>query len=428
MYPVVSMMLLCSRHWRAFTLALAGALACALPALAQDKAAPFETSAKQAVLFDFNARSFLFEQQGEQKIAPASLAKIMTAAIVFRELREGRLKMDGDMVVSTDAWRRGGAVSGSPNMLLTPNKVLKVSELLTGLVVGAANDAAITLAENIAGTEARFVAMMNSHAQELGLKSTTFKNATGFMAEGQEASLRDLVILSAHLIATYPDYYALFAQKEMPFGRNKQVNRNPLIAMDIGADGLMTGSVPEVGHALVGSSVQEGRRVIVAVAGVETVQERSIEARKLLEWGHRRFEIRTLFDADAIVGEVSVYGGASASVEAKLPRELRLPTLRGQGGATSLKMVYRGPVPAPITEGQEVARLEVLLDGRVIQSAPLVAVKAVATGSTLARAQDAAVELSRQWAKNGFRWLLDKMSSARKPKENAPKDASAGAT
>lgn len=368
----------------------------------------FDTIAKQALLFDFDTRSVLFERNADAKIAPASLVKLMTTAIVFRELKQGRLLMEGDMVVSADAWRRGGAVSGSPNMLLTPNRVIKVSELVTGLLVGAANDAALTLAENIAGTEQNFTAIMNEHARALGLTSLVFKNATGFLMEGQEGSLRDYVRLAVHLITNYPDLYALFAQKDMPLGKNRQVNRNPLLALDIGADGLITGTVPEVGHLIIGSAVQEGRRLIVALAGVETVQERSIEARKLLEWGFRRFEAKTLVAAGRDLGEVSVYGGAQGSVTVRTHEEIRLPVLRGSSEATSLRLIYKGPVPAPITEGSEIARLEIMIEGRVVQNAPLFAAHSVPVGSVAARAQDAALELSRQWTHQGFRWLLDK--------------------
>jgi D-alanyl-D-alanine carboxypeptidase (penicillin-binding protein 5/6) len=391
-------------------------LVLASPSLAQqpERAQSFETSAKQAILFDFDTRAVLFERSARVTIPPASLAKIMTAAIVFRELKEGRLSMDRDMVASTDAWRRGGAVSGGPNMLLTPNRVIKVGELITGLVVGNANDAAIALAENIAGTEARFVQQMNAYATDIGLPNLKFRNATGFLVEGQEATLHDLVKLAAHVMATYPEQYALFGQKEMPLGRNRQANRNPLISMDIGADGVMVGTVPEFGHLIIGSAVQEGRRLIVGLAGVETLQERALESRKLLEWGFRRFEIRTLFAAETVIGEVGLYGGTSAYLPVKTAKDIRLPVLRSAADGAQLRIAYRGPVPAPIKAGQEVARLDVLVEGRVIQSSPLVATRDVAEGGVIGRAQDAVMELSRQWALKGFQWVFETIGLARK--------------
>lgn len=385
------------------------------PAFAQIRSTPYETSAKQAILFDHDANTVLFERKADEKIQPGSLAKLMTVELVFRELQEGRLKFDQDMVVSADAWRRGGAVSGSPNMLLTPNKIVKVGELVYGLIIGSANDAAITLAENIAGTEARFVEMMNARAEALKLTTLTFKNATGFVQEGQEGALRDYVTLSAHIIRIYPEYYTIFSQKDMPYGKNRQANRNPLIGMEIGADGLMTGSVPDVGHALIGSSVVEGRRVIIGIAGLETVQERAVEARKLLEWGQRRYEIRMLYEADTEIGAVALYGGAARNVGVKTPVDIRLPVLRGTNDGLTLRLAYRGPIVAPVAAGAELARLEVVVEGRVIQSAPLVAVEGVAEGTVLSRARDAALELSRQWVMHGFSWVMANISLMKKP-------------
>jgi D-alanyl-D-alanine carboxypeptidase (penicillin-binding protein 5/6) len=374
-----------------------------------ERSGVFETQAPMALLLDADTGTILFEKQADQPVNPASLVKIMTAALAFREVKEGRLRPEQDMVASTDAWRRGGAVAGVPNMLITPGKVVKVGELLTGLVVGAANDAAIVLAENISGTEARFVEAMNAYAQAQGFPSLRFRNATGFAAEGQTATMRDLARLAAHLIETYPESYALFAQRDMPFGRNRQVSRNPLLTMDIGADGLMTGSTPDGTHHLVGSAVQDGRRLILAIGGLESVQERALEARKLMEWGFRRFEIRTLFPKETRVGEASVFGGASGFVPLKVTRDVRLPVLRtAQQDGASLRVAYRGPIRAPISAGETVARLEILVDQRVIQTVPLVAAEPVATGTVLGRAQDAVIELSRQGFLRGINWLVEK--------------------
>lgn len=386
-----------------------------------DRNASFETAAKQALLLDFETRTILFERNADQSIHPAGLVKIMTAALAFRELKEGRLRLEQDMIASTDAWRRGGAVAGGPNMLITPNKVVKVGELLTGLVVGSANDAAIVLAENISGTEARFTEAMNAHARDLGLDGTRFANATGLgPGDNQRTTLRDMVNLSAYLIENYPESYAIFAQRDMPFGRNRQQSRNPLLTMEIGADGLLTGTTPAGTHQLVGSAMQEGRRLIVAVAGLETVQERALEARKLLEWGFRRFELRSLFPAGTRVGEATVYGGASGFVPLKVAEDLRLPVLRASQNQASLRIAYRGPVLAPIAEGQAIAKLEILVENRVIRTVPLVAAEAVPKGSVLARAQDAALELSRQGFLKAFRWLGEKIGfGSRAPVEPA---------
>ncbi len=417
----------CVRTASAVLLGLWATAAAAQTSQQPERASSFDTAAPQAVLYDFETRAILFERTADQAINPASLVKVMTAALVFRELKEGRLKLDQDMIASTDSWRRGGAVTGGPNMLITPNKVVKVGDLITGLVVGSANDAAIALAENISGSEARFVEAMNTYARDLGLAGLRFRNATGFAAEGQQATLRDLVHLSAHVIETYPESYVLFAQRDMPYGRHRQVSRNPLLTMDIGADGLMTGSTPNGTHHLIGSAVQDGRRLVLAIAGLESVSERALEARKLMEWGFRRFEIRSLFPAGTIVGEAAVYGGSQGFVSLKVPRDLRLPVLRASQDAASLRVAYRGPVRAPIAEGQEIARLEILVEGRVIQIVPLVAAESVPKGSVLARAQDAMLELSRQGVVKGFRWIVEKAGfGSGVPEKQPPAPGQAG--
>ncbi|MCA0405696.1 MAG: D-alanyl-D-alanine carboxypeptidase [Proteobacteria bacterium] len=381
----------------------------ALAAVAQgEKVAPFETGARQALLYDHAARAVLFAREADARINPASLTKLMTAALVFREMKEGRLKGEDTMVTSAEAWRRGGAVSGNPNMLLTPNKVTSVQELLSGLLVAGANDAALTLAEGIAGKEDRFVDRMNAQAAALKMQGTQFRNATGLAAEGQASTLADLVKLAEYLIDQFPEYYPLFAQREIGIGRGKQLNRNPLLTMEIGADGLMTGASPESGQALVGSTMQDGRRLIVALAGLETAVERAQEARKLIDYGYRRFESRLLFSAGEAVGRVSVYGGAAGSVAAVAPGEIRLPMPRGTNEGVQLRMSYRGPLLAPVDKGTEIARLEVLVDKRVVLSRPLVAGEGVSKGGLVGRARDAGVELFRQASRHGWQWLVDK--------------------
>lgn len=421
-----SRQLYCAAHFHAHVRLCGFALLLVLfgitPSRAVEKPQAFETIAEYALLLDYDTGTVLIEQQADAAIPPASLVKLMTAVIVFRELKEGRLKLEGEMVASTNAWRRGGAVSGAPNMLLTPNKIVKVSDLITGLIVGGANDAAITLAENIAGTEARFVQSMNDYAKAKGLTSLTFMNATGFAQEGQFGSMRDYAALAAHIIREYPDFYALFGQRDMPYGRNRQANRNPLIGMDIGADGLMTGNAPEGGFHLVASSVQEGRRVILALGGMESAQARAMEARKLLEWGHRRFELRTLYTAGTIVGEVALHGGAAWAVPVRSTADVRVPVLRGSSADLDVRLVYQGPFPSPVKEGERIARLQVLLEGRVIQESPLEAAQSVDKGGVIARARDAGMALVRRWVLNGVDFLLVKAGFSA-PSSPAPTSA-----
>jgi hypothetical protein len=367
--------------------------------------------------------------------ATTPLASLMVARLLKDIFPAGVLNF------ITDANDLGGEMTAHPGI----DKISFTGSTATGkkVMAGAAgslkrvtlelggNDAAIVLAENISGTEARFTEAMNAHARDLGLGSTRFANATGLgPGDNQRTTLRDMVNISAYLIENYPENYVLFAQRDMPFGRNRQQSRNPLLTMEIGADGLLTGTTPTGTHQLVGSAVQEGRRLIVAVAGLENVQERALEARKLLEWGFRRFELRSLFPAGTRVGEASVYGGASGFVPLKVAEDLRLPVLRASQNQASLRVAYRGPVLAPIAEGQAIARLEILVENRVIRTVPLVAAEAVPKGSVLARAQDAALELSRQGFIKAFRWLGEKIGfGSRVPVEPAAParpEASAG--
>ena len=380
----------------------------------------FETGAPRALLMDLDTGTILFEQKADEPFPPASLAKLMTARLVFRELAEGRLRAEGEMVVSTDAWRRGGAVSGNPNMLLTPNRVIKVDDVLNGLIVAVANDAALTLAQNLVGREEAFVEWMNAEARSLGLAATRYVNATGLPQPGQTTSLRDAATLAASLLRDFPENYPRFARRELDLGRQKIANRNPLLGMEIGADGLIAAFDKADGHMLVGSAQQEGRRLLVALSGVETLADRGLEARKLLDWGFRRFDIRTLFEKGAPIGDASVFGGAAISVPLRAVATIRLPVLRGSEAGARLKLVYSGPVPAPIREGDRIGRLDVLVDGRVIQSAPLEAASAVPEGNTLDRARDALLELSRQSLSGGMAWFLDLFRRPPRPAPGAP--------
>jgi D-alanyl-D-alanine carboxypeptidase (penicillin-binding protein 5/6) len=359
----------------------------------------FQSAAPQAVVYDVDSASYLFARGADQAIAPASLVKLMTAALVFEEIRQGRLKLDQDMLVSENAWRRGGAVSGGSTMFALPNSRIKVSDLLQGLLVVSGNDAAIALAEGVAGSEPAFVEMMNARARALGLNRLQFRNATGFGHPEQRATLRELVMLARHVIDTYPDLYPLFGQREFTWNRVRQQNRNPLLTMDVGADGMKTGNIEESGFSLIGSAVQNGQRLIVAVSGLKTARDRGIEARKLLDWAFRSFEAREVFAAGEVIGDVAVFGGASGSVSVAATKPVKMLTPRGQSDQLRGRIVYRGPVRAPVAKGSEVARLVVERGDLRALDIPLVATEDVPVGTLMNRAGDAAVELSTGWIK-----------------------------
>lgn len=374
---------------------LAGAVG---PAGAQS----FQTAAPHAILIDADSGSVLFEKGADEPFSPASMAKLMTTEIVFNEIRQGRLTMDSEFVISEDAWRRGGAGGGGSSMFAQLNSRIKLSDLLRGLIVQSGNDAAIALGEGIAGSEENFGRMMTTRARELGLTRSTFRNATGYSAPDQKVTARDLARLAIHLIDTYPDLYRIFAEREFTWNKIKQQNRNPLLALDIGADGLKTGFLDESGYGLTGSAVQGGQRLIMVLSGLKTARDRAAESRKLVEWGFRAFEPRQVFAAGETVTEASVYGGAKGGVALVGRKPIRVLVPRGSGDKITARVVYRGPLLAPVAEGREVARLRITRGDTQVLDQPLYAGEAVETGTIPQRALDAAFEVGTGLFRRAF--------------------------
>lgn len=360
------------------------------PAAAQS----FQSQAPFALLVDVESRTVLYDKGGNEQVAPASLAKLMTATVIFGDLTEGRLKLDDEFVVSENAWRRGGAVAGGSAMFAALGSRIRVGDLLHGLIVQSGNDAALVLAEGTSGNEATFVTRMNAKARELGLTRTFFANATGYSDPAQKTTLRDLARLAQHVIETYPEYYKIFGVRDFTWNKVRQQNRNPLLTMDIGADGLKTGMLAESGFSLLGSAVQDGKRLIVAISGSATARDRSLEARKLLEWGFRAFEAREIFAAGESVGEARVYGGARSSVPLMTRDAVKLLLPKGNADKVALKIVYKGPLIAPLPAGQEVARLHVIRGTIAAAELPLYTAEAVTQGTLQQRAVDALLELT----------------------------------
>jgi D-alanyl-D-alanine carboxypeptidase (penicillin-binding protein 5/6) len=368
------------------------ALAVWVGAPALGSAEGFQTSAPRAILFDPGTRTVLLEKNADEYVTPASTVKIMTAELVFREIAEGRLKLDDEFTVSEHAWRSGGAPSGGSAMFLALNSRVRVEDLIRGLVIVSGNDAAITLAEGVAGSEEAFVGRMNKRAAELGLVKSQFGNPWGQAGPDQKVTAREMALLAAHIIDTYPDLYRYFSEKEFTWNKIRQQNRNPLLTMSIGADGLKTGNIDDSGFGMVGSAVQDGRRLIVAVYGLRTAKDRAEEARKLLQWGFRNFEEKSLFSAGEVIGTAQVYGGDRGSVELTSPTEVKVLLQRGGGERLTGRIVYEGPLIAPIEAGAKVAKLEIRRGSTVVLEQPLEAAQSVETGSLASRAFDAAYE------------------------------------
>ena len=264
------------------------------------------------------------------------------------------------------------------------------------------NDASIALAEAIAGDEPTFGRIMTERVRALGLTKSVFRNATGVADPQQRVTARELALLAEHIIKTYPEFYKIFGQREFTWNKIRQQNRNPLLAMDIGADGLKTGNIDESGFGLVGSAVQNGQRLIVVVNGLKTGRDRASEARKLLEWGFRAFERRQLFADGETVGEASVYGGEKGRVALRSKGAVSLLMPRGSTERLAARIVYRGPLTVPVQEGAEVARLLVTRGDTKTLDVPLYAAETVKAGSLQSRALDALFEATTGWVRKAF--------------------------
>ena len=276
----------------------------------------FQTAAPNAILIDADSGTILFEKNADQLVAPASLAKLMTAEVVFNELKEGNITLEDEYVISTNAWKKGGAPSGGSTMFAAIHSRVKVGDLLKGVIIHSGNDACIALAEGIAGNESDFARLMNGRAHELGLTKSNFTNPHGLPDPQMRVTVRELARLAQHIIHTYPDLYQIYGEKEFTWNKIRQFNRNPLLTLSIGADGMKTGFTQEAGYGLVGSAVQNGLRLIVVVTQMKSAKERADEAKKLLEWGFKGFESRPLFAEGQIIGEAKVYGGTQGRVPA----------------------------------------------------------------------------------------------------------------
>lgn len=350
-------------------------------------------SAPHAILIDGENGAVLFERDADKLIFPASLAKLMTAEYVFNELKQGRIKLTDEYVVSENAWRKGGAPSGGSTMYAALHSRVSVDDLLHGVIIQSGNDACIVLAEAIAGNEAEFAAKMTQRAREIGLSKSTFGNSNGLPDPGTQVTTRELGLLARHIIRTYPDYYPLYGQREFTWNKIRQQNRNPLLGTLDGADGMKTGFTKEAGYGLVGSAVQNGLRLVVVVNGLQSAKERGDEAKKLLEWGFRSFEQRVLFAEGQNIGTAKVFGGANSRVDLTASGQVRVMMPKSGTDRLIARIVYNGPIPAPIEQGQRIGVLKVWRNDTVILEMPLKAAESVGKGNLSQRAFDAVSEL-----------------------------------
>jgi serine-type D-Ala-D-Ala carboxypeptidase (penicillin-binding protein 5/6) len=374
----------------------------AAPSLTSKKDDTFQTSVPNAILIEPKSDSILFEKNADQLVEPASLAKLMTLEYVFNELAHGRLKLDDQFTISENAWRKGGAPSHGSTMFAAIHSKVSLDDLIHGIVVDSANDACIAVAEGIAGNEIAFGQMLTKRARAIGLQHSTFTNATGYTDPGLRVTARELAELARHIIATYPQFYPYFAMRDFTWDKIHQDNRNPLLGMGLGADGLKTGDTKEAGFGLVGSAVQDDMRLIVVLTGAKSDKERAEEARKMLEFGFRDFQSRVLFGDGQTIGDARVFGGNASYVPLIGDGAIRVLVPRNNSEPLTARIVYTGPVPAPVSKGQPIGTLKVWRGDNLALEAPLRAAQDVGRGSMSQRAMDGATELMIGLLRAGF--------------------------
>jgi len=350
-------------------------------------------TAPHAILIDGENGSVLWERDADKLIFPASLGKLMTAEYVFHLIEERSVNIDDEYRVSENAWRKGGAPSHGSTMFAQLGSKVSVDNLLHGMIIQSANDACIVLAEAIAGNEAEFGRKLTERAREIGLARSVFTNSNGLPDPGEQVTTRELALLARHIILNYPDFYKLFGEKEFTWNNIRQQNRNPLLAMLAGADGLKTGFTKEAGYGLVGSAVQDNLRLIVVINGAKTAKERADDAKKLLECGFRNFEKRVLFAQGVTLGSAKVFGGADGHVPLQATGPVTIMVPKAGGERLIARIVYQGPVPAPIKEGQRIGNIKVWRNNQVVLEQPLHAAAPIEKGNISQRALDAVSEL-----------------------------------
>jgi D-alanyl-D-alanine carboxypeptidase (penicillin-binding protein 5/6) len=350
-------------------------------------AAP-QLAAKSYVLLDAATGKILVENNGDQRLPPASLTKLMTAYIATLEIRKGKIGEQDMVPISEHAWRTGGAASGGSTMFLPLNSEAKVDDLLHGVIIQSGNDASIALAEYIAGSEDAFADMMNETAARLGMNNSHFMNATGLPHPEHYSSAHDMAILARAIINEDHEHYAIYAQKEFIWNNIKQGNRNLLLWRDKTVDGLKTGHTAEAGYCLVASAVRDGARMITSVFGTASESARAAETQKLLTYGFRFFESRTFYKKGVELAQSQVWKGIENQVKAGLAEDLSLTLPKGQLDKLQAGMVLNSQLVAPIAQGDVIGKVEVKLGENVVHTADLIALNAVEEGGFFRRLWD----------------------------------------
>jgi D-alanyl-D-alanine carboxypeptidase (penicillin-binding protein 5/6) len=326
--------------------------------LAAGHAGAVETTAKEAIVIDYDTGNMLFAKNPDDEVGPASMTKMMTIYLLFERLKDGRLSLESELPVSEKAWKMGGS-----KMWVEVGKKVKVEDLIRGIIVQSGNDATIVVAEGLAGTEDAFAEEMNRKAKQLGMNHTHFRNASGWPESDHYSTVRDLATLAMATVRDFPEYYHYYSEKEFTHSGIKQGNRNPLLYKNIGADGLKTGHTEETGYGLVGSAIRDGRRIVMVAHGMGSMRERSEQAERLISWAFREWGQYKLFESGETVGDVPVWLGSSETVPAVVHDKVLVSVMRKARNDMKVTLVHQEAVPAPIAKGDEVAKLVVSAKG-----------------------------------------------------------------
>lgn len=329
---------------------------CAAQSSAYAQSSTNHTSAKQAIMIDYDTGMVLFEKNADQRMPTSSMSKVMTMYLVFEALRNGKLSMDTKLKVSEKAWRKQGS-----KMFVEVDDHVKVEDLIRGVIVQSGNDATIVLAEGLAGSEDVFAEALTSKAEELGMKDSHFTNASGWPDPDHYSTARDLAILATRLISDFPEYYSFYSEEEFTYNNINQQNRNPLLYRDIGADGIKTGHTEDGGYGLMASGTRNGRRVVLVVNGLEDNKARAMESARLLEWGLKGFENKTLVQSGDVITEAEIAMGQKESLPLVVDKKFVATLPMNVKNDLKVEAVYDSPVIAPVKKGDEIGKLRVTI-------------------------------------------------------------------
>ena len=350
--------------------------------------APPQVAAKNYILVDASSGSVLAEKEADVQVEPASITKLMTSYVIYRELEEGRLSMDDMVTISEKAWRMGGS-----RMYVEVDKQVSMHDLMKGLIIQSGNDATVALAEHIAGTERAFVDLMNQHAAKLGMANTYFMNSSGWPEEGHLTSARDISKLALAVIQEFPEHYAWYKEKVFTYNNIKQYNRNKLLWSDESVDGIKTGHTESAGYCLVASAVRSDMRLISVVLGTDSEKSRASVSQSLLNYGFRFFETHRLYAAGEILNRSRVWKGDSEKVSLGLLEDLYVTIPRGSYGALEAVMDVDANIEAPLDKGSQHGAVRVNLAEEEMLHTPLVALESVSEGSLFQIAKDHILQL-----------------------------------